>query len=56
MPNFHRSGVSLHWLDAVCLGAPLSLVALVFWFQLRKHALMPIGDPRFELGLEFHNV
>jgi hypothetical protein len=30
--------------------------ALEFWVRLRKHALLPIGDPRFEQGLNFENI
>ena len=57
MPTFHHAkGISLHWLDIACPVAIASIFALVFWFKVKKHALLPLGDPRFELGLEFENV
>lgn len=57
MPTFyHAKGVSFHWLDIACPVAIASIFALVFWFKVKKHALLPLGDPRFELGLEFENV
>ena len=36
--------------------AVASVFALVFWFNVKRHALLPIGDPRFEQGLHFHNI
>lgn len=56
MPNFYSHGVAPHWLDVVCLVAPLSAFALVFWSRMRAHPIMPIGDPRFEQGLSFQNA
>jgi hypothetical protein len=56
MPTFYPHGVALHWLDVVCLVAPMSALALVFWSRMRAHALMPIGDPRFEQSLRFQNA
>ena len=31
----------------------MSALGLVFWSRMRAHALMPIGDPRFEQALQF---
>jgi hypothetical protein len=56
MPTFYPHGVSLHWLDVACLVAPLSALGLVFWSKMKAHALMPIGDPRFEQALHFQNA
>lgn len=56
MPNFSRAGVTLHWLDFVNLGAVGSAMALFFWWRLKQHAIVPIGDLRFEQGLAFKNV
>ena len=56
MPEFHKGGFSLHWLDAVAPIAVLSAFAMAFWFRMKAHAIMPIGDPRFEQGLEFENI
>jgi hypothetical protein len=56
MPTFNAHGIAFHWLDVVCVVAPASVFALVFWARVRNNALLPIGDPRFEQGLEFQNV
>ncbi len=57
MPTFHHSeGVTFHWLDITCIVAIGSIFALAFWFKVKRHALLPIGDPRFEQGLEFENA
>jgi hypothetical protein len=56
MPNFYPHGVALHWLDIACLLAPASALGLVFWTRMKAHALMPIGDPRFEQALRFQNA
>ncbi len=56
MPNFDKSGIVLHWLDAVGWAAPLSVYALVFWLRLRKHSLVPEGDLRLEQSLAHVNV
>jgi uncharacterized membrane protein YpjA len=56
MPNFYHQGVAPHWLDIACLLAPLSALGLLFWNRMRAHALMPIGDPRFEQALHFQNA
>jgi hypothetical protein len=56
MPTFNRHGIVPHWLDIVCLAAPLSLMGLMFWSRMKAHALLPIGDPRFEQGLQFQNM
>jgi hypothetical protein len=56
MPNFYPAGVAPHWLDLACVAAPMSALGLVFWSRMRAHALMPIGDPRFEQSLSFQNA
>ena len=56
MPNFYPKGIAPHWLDIVCVAAPMSALGLVFWSRMRAHALMPIGDPRFEQSLSFQNA
>lgn len=56
MPNFHATWVQLHWLDFACVAAVFSVFAIVFWFRMRKHAIVPVGDMRFEQGLRFENV
>jgi hypothetical protein len=57
MPTFyHAKGISFHWLDITCPVAIASVFALVFWMRVKSHALLPLGDPRFEQGLEFENA
>jgi hypothetical protein len=33
-----------------------SAFALLFWNRMKAHALLPVGDPRFEQGMHFQNV
>ncbi len=56
MPTFDRGGISFHWLDLATLFAVASTMGLVFWHRVREHALIPVGDPRLEQGLEFQNA
>ena len=56
MPNFYPHGFSLHWLDLAALLAVVSVLGLAFWSRMRKHAIAPVGDMRFEQGLNFENV
>jgi len=56
MPNFDKEGVRLHWLDLVCWLAVASTYAFVFWWQLRKHSLVPEGDARLEQSLAHVNA
>ena len=56
MPNLHKEGVSLSWMDPAALLAVGSVVALVFWGRLRHNAIVPVGDLRFEQGLAFKNA
>lgn len=55
-PNFSKYGVTLHWLDLVTFVAVGSVFSFVFWWRLKKHAIVPIGDLRFEQGLAFRNI
>jgi hypothetical protein len=55
-PIFQKHAVQLHWMDFVGLIAVSSILAFAFWWQLRKHSVIPAQDPRLEQALEFHNV
>jgi hypothetical protein len=55
-PIFQKHAVDLHWMDLVALIAVSSTLALAFWWQVRRHSLVPVRDPRLEQGLEFHNT
>lgn len=60
MPNFRPLVLStdhleVHWLDVACLlGVGGVYLALVFW-QMTRHPLIPVGDPRLERSLRFEN-
>jgi hypothetical protein len=56
MPTFQKHGVALHWLDLAGVFAPASIYALAFWSLTKKSNLLPTGDPRFELGIHFHQT
>lgn len=53
MPSFAK-GVTITWVE---LSAPLFVVGaaiLVLQYKMRKHNLVPIGDPKLERAMEFH--
>lgn len=56
MPTFNPHGVVLHWLDLTAPLAVGSALGLLFWNRMKAHALLPVGDPRFEQGLHFQNL
>jgi hypothetical protein len=56
MPEWSKSGPAFNWLDAASVLAVGGSLALPFWARLRRHALAPVGDLRFERSLEFRNV
>jgi hypothetical protein len=56
MPVFSKTGFAPSWFDAAALAAVGGTFGMVFWSRLRRHALAPTGDIRFERSLEFTNV
>ena len=56
MPVLHGQGFTPNWMDPVAWLAVGSAYALVFWSGLRQKPLVPVGDPRLEQCLAFHNV
>lgn len=56
MPVLHKTGVAFHWIDIAALVALVSTFGLVFWSGLRERPLVPVGDPRLEQCLGFHNA
>jgi hypothetical protein len=56
MPNFYGAGFTPHWLDAACFFAVFSTLATAFWWRLQGANIAPVGDPRFQKGMEFINV
>lgn len=56
MPNHGQADFAFHWLDATCLvGVGGAYLAVVFYF-MRKHRLIPVGDPRLLRALHFENA
>ena len=47
-------GYFFSWIDFVFPIAVVGLVILVFNFKAKKENFMPIGDPKFKRGLDFH--
>jgi len=56
MPVLHRGGASFHWLDAAAIFAVGSAYGLVFWSAFKRKPLVPVGDPRLDQCLAFHNA
>jgi len=56
MPVHHKEGVSLHWLDFAAMVALAGSYGLVFWHGFKEKPLVPVGDPRLEQCLAFHNA
>jgi hypothetical protein len=56
MPNFFKGGMSLSWMDFAALFAVISILGFAFWSRMKNHAIAPVGDLRFEQGLNFENV
>jgi hypothetical protein len=56
MPTFQHGGFALHWLDLTTLFAVAGPMGLVFWHRMKANAMLPVGDPRFEQGLQFQNL
>lgn len=56
MPNFHKDGLQLHWLDLACWAAVASTYAFLFWQRLGSNPLVPEGDARLEQSLAHVNI
>lgn len=56
MPVFSPHGAHPHWLDLATLAAVTSTYGLGFWFRVRQHALIPVGDLRLDQALAHHNI
>jgi hypothetical protein len=56
MPVFYPQGPQVHWLDFATFAAVISVAGLMFWSRFRKHAVVPVGDLRFEQSLHFENA
>jgi hypothetical protein len=56
MPTLHTGGVSPSVLDVAALLAVGGCVAATAGWLLRRHALVPLGDPRLPESLAFENA
>jgi len=53
MPTLGGS-IVFGWME---LGFPIlviGIIIIVFYFQTKKHNLMPVGDPKLQRGIDFH--
>jgi hypothetical protein len=50
-PEFHRTGISVSWMDIVLPATLISIWLGCFLWQLRGRALLPVYDPQFEEAL-----
>lgn len=53
MPNFSKGEVAFGWIE---LGFPVmiaGLIILIFIYRTKKENLVPIGDPKLKLGIDF---
>lgn len=55
MPNVSRGGLSVHWIDLAALLAVGGVYFAVVFYGMRRHSLIPLGDPRLERSLRFLN-
>jgi hypothetical protein len=56
MPVYYPAGPQLHWLDLATLATTVGICGLVFWYRMKQHAIVPIGDLRLEQSLHFENA
>ena len=56
MPVLHKPGTSFHWLDLASVVAVGSAYGIVFWSGFKEKPLVPVGDPRLDQCLAFHNA
>jgi hypothetical protein len=47
-PEFHRTGISVSWMDIVLPATLISVWVGCFLWQLRGRTLLPVYDPQFE--------
>ena len=56
MPNASRGVLSVHWLDVAALLAVGGIYFAVVLYGMRRHPLIPLGDPRLARALNHHNA
>jgi len=55
LPSVHPHGFHLHWLDLATFAGVGSLFGLVFWYRLRSHPMVPVGDLRLPASIAHQN-
>ena len=56
MPTWNKAGISVSWMDFAALLGVVGVFGYAFWARLRKRALVPVGDLRFNQALNFENI
>ena len=49
-PAFHKTELTIHWMDLVIPIAMGGIWLSVFYGQLKKRSLVPLNDPRFDFA------
>lgn len=55
MPNFHKSGFYLSWMDPACMAGIGGIFIWYFWFRLKRHPIVPVQDPLLEKSIQIKN-
>jgi hypothetical protein len=55
-PGATEAGFAFHYFDALCLVGVGGVYLGFVLYQMTKHALIPVGDPRLERALRFENA
>ncbi len=56
LPSVHPHGFHLHWLDLATFTGVGAVFGLVFWYRLRSHPMVPVGDLRLTASLQHQNM
>ncbi|WP_394822694.1 hypothetical protein [Pendulispora albinea] len=56
MPNVGQDDFAFHWLDVTCLLGIGGVYLAVVFYVMRKHRLIPVGDPRLLRAIHFENA
>jgi len=55
VPELQPTGPVIHWLDGATLVAILAMCGLVLLHGMRRHSLIPVGDPQLEESLQLQS-
>jgi hypothetical protein len=56
MPSFGQENFMVSWIDAACLLGVGGVYLAAVFYQMGKHPLIPVGDPRLARSLAFQNA